>query len=285
MVSRKAARTLTSRTDSPGLGRSITALINPGARRFDQHIGDVVDVLKGLKEELETADRQIDTDDAKEFAKWFDGVAEAEVEDLHQTLKVSSVFLRLADDTAGVVDRVKNLFKKAPVQKGDGESGASYDMPESEMDDFVEGKRDWSDPSAKVEKESRENKEFFEDAKNVQQLLEKVREKPSRKMVRMIIKDLDELIERGTAIMGKGRKSDKVPQAEDFVGVEKPVEKPGSSGKPDLGFNVQHYTDMLIEAMGDEKATLKVLKEFFKVMEPHLASRSNRVKLSPSSDT
>lgn len=258
------------------LERCALSVINPGAKKFEEHVGDVVEVLKNLKSELEKADKQLDVNDPlndhTEFAKWCDEHIDPESEDLGLMLKVSAHILRMADDeTAGVMDKVKGLFKKKKPADDEAKANEpSYQMDESEMDEFVEGKRDWSEPSQKIEKETRENKEFFEDAKNVQQLLKKVRDKPSRKMVRMIIQDLGDLIDRGMKLMKGKRNVEKAPQVD--LSEEEP-KKPGAPSKPDLKFNVQHYTDMLKEKEGDEKATIKVLKEFFNVMQPLLASR------------
>jgi SPX domain protein involved in polyphosphate accumulation len=157
------------------LERNALAVINPGAKRFEEHVKETVDVLKALKEELEAADKKLDLDDAKEFAKFFDNEAEAQVEELRQILKVGAVLLRYADDTAGVMDKVKGFFKKKKKEPETEEKPAGYQMSEREQDEFVEGNRDWTDGSQKVEKESKENKEFFEDAKSVQTLFEKVR--------------------------------------------------------------------------------------------------------------
>jgi DNA-binding ferritin-like protein len=252
------------------LERSALAVINPGAKKFEEHVGEVVEVLKNLKAELEKADKQLDTDDAQEFAKFFDDEAKAETEDLRQMLKVSAVLLRYADDTAGVMDKVKGFFKKKKPE-ADEKSDATYQMDDSEMDEFVEGKRDWSEPSAKVEKESRENKEFFEDAKGVQSLIDKVRDKPSRNMVRTIIEDLGGLIERGTKLMKGERK--KAPVLDESEGKKEAPKKDGGPGVPkdfNLEGTVDHYTDMLKEAAGDPKKLSKYLKEFFNAVKPAL---------------
>jgi predicted nucleotidyltransferase len=236
------------------LERCALSVINPGAQKFEDHVGDVVEILKDLKAELEKADKQLDTDDAKEFANFFEDEAKAQAEDLRQMLKVGAHILRMADDeTAGVMDKVKGFFKKKdkPADSDSKANEPSYQMDESEMDEFVEGKRDWSEPSAKIEKETKENKEFFEDAKNVQQLLDKVRDKPSRNMVRTIIQDLGDLIERGTSLMKGKRKVEKVPQADDHV-------KSNADDAKDL---VAQYLPRLEGATGAD--LMKALKDFF----------------------
>jgi len=242
------------------LERLALSVINPGAKKFEDHVGDVVEILKDLKAELEKADKQLDTDDAKEFANFFEDEAKAQTEDLRQMLKVGAYILRMADDTAGVMDKVKGFFKKKD-KTADPDTKAnepSYQMDESEMDEFVDGKRDWSEPSQKIEKETKENKEFFEDAKNVQQLLDKVRDKPSRSMVKTIISDLGDLIERGTALMKGKRKVEKVPQADDVV-------KSNAEDAKDL---VAKYAPMLEGASGAD--LMKALKDFFAEASPLL---------------
>ena len=253
------------------LERCALSVINPGAKRFEEHVGEVVEVLKSLKAELEKADKQLDTDDAQEFAKFFDDEAKAETEDLRQMLKVSAVLLRYADDTAGVMDKVKGFFKKKkPADDETKANEPSYQMDESEMDEFVEGKRDWSEPSQKIEKETRENKEFFEDAKSVQSLIDKVRDKPSRNMVRTIIEDLGGLIERGTKLMKGERK--KAPVLDESEGKKEAPKKEGPGVPKDFNLEstVDHYTDMLKEAAGDPKKLSKYLKEFFNAVKPAL---------------
>jgi len=270
------------------LERCALSVVNPGAKKFEEHVGEVVEVLKSLKSDLEKADKQLDTDDAKEFAKFFDDEAKAETEDLRQMLKVSAVLLRYADDTAGIMDKVKGFFKKKPADETKANE-PSYQMDESEMDEFVEGKRDWSEPSQKIEKETRENKEFFEDAKSVQNLIDKVRDKPSRNMVRTIIDDLGGLIERGTALMKGKRKVEEAVSHKDVLVDESakpaPKQKPSTQG---LEGTVTRYTDLLNSIEGDDAKLLKTLKEFFGKVKPFLeedvaeiSMASKRAKILP----
>lgn len=250
------------------LERNALAVVNPGAQKFEQHVGDVVEVLKSLKKDLEKADKEFglfdDADGAAEFAKFFDDEAAADaMEELQRMLKIGARMLRMADDTAGIMDKVKGLFKKK--KKPEEEAGPSYQMDESEMEEFVDGKRDWSEPNQKVEKETRENKEFFEDAKNVQQLLDKVRDKPSRNMVRTIIQDLGDLIERGAKLMKGERKVDKAPQAEDLI-------KSNADDAKDL---VAKYMPMLEGKGGAD--LMKALKDFFEEVNPLLGEAHSPV--------
>lgn len=253
------------------LERNALAVINPGAQTFEKHVEDTVNVLKSLKEELEQADKQLDLDDAKEFAKFFDDEAEAQVEDLRQQLKVGAMILRLADDTAGVMDKVKGLFKKKEKKPDVEEKPAGYQMSEREQDEFVEGDRDWTDGGQKVEKESKENKEFFEDAKSVQTLLDQVRDKPSRSMVRTIIQDLGDLIERGTKLMKGDRKVEDSLSHKDVVVDDdaKPAPKKGPDTKGLEGI-VTRYSDLLNSIEGDDQKLVKTLKEFFNKVKPFI---------------
>ncbi len=252
------------------LERSALSVINPGAASFEKTLEDTVDHLKALKSDLEEADKKLDLDDAKEFAKFFDEEAKAQEEELRQLLKVSAVLIQ-ADDTAGIMDKVKGIFKKKPKPDSD-ESSPSYDMSEQEMDEFVEGDRDWVDGSKKVEKETSENKAFFEDVKSVQTLLDRVRDKPSRSMVRTIIQDLGDLIERGTKLLKKDRKVDDAPSVKlDDSGLnDKPAAKTGPAAVPGLEGIVTQYTSLLQDVEGDDKKLVKLLKEFFNKVKPAL---------------
>lgn len=262
------------------LVRSATAVINPGAKRFEQHVEDTVKILEGLKAELEKADKQLDTDDAAEFAKFFDDEAAAETEELRQMLKVSALLMRVAaeDEVAGIGDWLKNKFKKKDKEP---EASPSYMMDDESMDDFVDGKKDWADPGTHVEKETRENKEFFEDADSIVKLLDKVRDKPSRNMVRSILTDINELIAKGRQLMKGERKVDKALQVDTSESDVKPG-KPEPRSKPlNLDSTINHYTDMLKESAGDEKKTLRYLKEFFETVKPSLGIASQRRKMLP----
>lgn len=270
------------------LERSALAVINPGAKSFEKNLGDLVEVLKGLKQELEDADKKLDLDDAAEFAKFFDNEAEAEAEELRQMLKVGSMLLRMADEsTGGIMDKVKGLFKKKDKSPETEEKPANYQMSEREQDEFVEGDRDWTDGSQKIEKESKENKEFFEDAKAVQTLLDRVRDKPSRSMVRTIIKDLGDLIDRGTKLMKGDRKVDDVPSHKDVMVDDdaKPAPKKGPDTKGLEGI-VTRYSDLLNSIEGDDQKLVKTLKEFFNKVKPFIEEdraslASNRRKILP----
>jgi hypothetical protein len=270
------------------LERSALAVINPGAKSFEKHLKEVVDVLKGLKEELEQADKQLDVDDAKEFAKFFDDEAEAQAEELRQMLKVGSTLLRLADEqSAGIMDKVKGLFKKKDKKPETEEKPAGYQMSEREQDEFVEGDRDWVEGSQKVEQESKENKEFFEDAKSVQTLLDRVRDKPSRSMVRTIIKDLGDLIARGEKLLKGDRKVEDSLSHKDVVvdddAKPAPKKKPTMQGLEGI---VTQYTSLLNDIEGDDAKLVKTLKEFFNKVKPVLEEdraslASKRAKILP----
>lgn len=270
------------------LERHTLALVHPGVQKFEEHIEDVVNILKKLKDELVQADRELDTDDSKEFAEWFDNEAEAEKEELSNKLKIVSASMRVADETAGISDIVKNIFKKnKKPEKEDVEvRDTDYHMDESTMDEFVEGKRGWEDPSVYAEKETKENKEFFEDSKSIVKLLDKIRDEPSRKMVKFIIDNLNDLIDKGTRLMHGVYEKSKPVEIEDDDKKKPEDKKPGVKKTFNLDSTIEHYMDMLKESSGDETKVVKYLKEFFNAVKPALEEdraslASKRAKILP----
>ena len=63
------------------LERRAISVINPGARKFEQNLENTITILEALKDELDDALKMLDTEDAKEFAKFFEDAAEAEEEE------------------------------------------------------------------------------------------------------------------------------------------------------------------------------------------------------------
>jgi hypothetical protein len=269
------------------LERRTLALVHPGVQKFEEHVKDVVEILKGLKDELVQADRELDVDkDFEEFAKFFDDEAEAQKEELSNKLKIVSASMRVAEETANISDIVKNIFKKKPKKTEDESIDTDYRMDDSTMDEFVEGKRGWEDPSVYAEKETKENKEFFEDSKSIVNLLDKVRDEPSRKMVKFIIDHLNDLIDKGTRLMHGVYEKTKPVEIEDDEKKKPEEKKPGVKKTFNLDNTIEHYMDMLKESSGDEQKVVKYLKEFFNAVKPALeedraALASNRAKILP----
>jgi hypothetical protein len=254
------------------LERRAVAVINPGARKFEHNIDNTITVLEALKDELDDALKMLDTEDAKEFAKFFEDAAEAEEEELRQMLrKVSSV--------AGFKDffnKFKEVFKP---KKGEGEetkaNDPSYQMDESTMDEFVEGKREWADPGHYVEQEAKQNAEFFGGVEKVLDEMDTARKKPNRKLIQDILKKVDILIKKGKSL-SKGVRdhllepAPKVEVTEEGMKPEKKTE-PGKKLTPaELDSKVTYYADLLKDSSGDEAKTVKYLKELFNAVKPML---------------
>ncbi len=273
----KIARRL-AKTD-PVLGyeheRSAIAIVNPGAKSFEQDLSNTVSTLEGLEKELEAALEDIDSMDAKEFANYFDDAVEAEEEQLRQMLKKAST-------VAGFMDFFKKKKKPkeepkedAPGAKDDKDAKAnepSYHMDDDSMDEFVEGKKEWKDPGHYVEQEANENKEFMGGVKKVLDDMDKIREKPTRETVQGIMKRVQELIKKGKDMMKGAREHLKKPDTKVEVTEEGRQEpKPGAGKKlspGDLERLVDHYTDMLKESLGDQGKTVKFLKDLFRDVGP-----------------
>lgn len=248
------------------LERYAVAAINPEAKGFEQTLEGTVSVLKSLKEELEKALKELDTADAAEFAKFFEDATEAETVELHRMLKKVS-------STAGVKDFFKGLFKrkKKPAEQEPAWMEPSYIMDEPTIDEFVEGKREWTDPGHYVEQEAAEHKEFFDGVNKVLKDMDKVREKPSRVLVGKILNEVSRLIRHGENLMKGIRKhllepASKVEIVEEGLGEKKPAKKKLSPEK--LESTVTYYADMLKDTLGDEKKTVSLLRELFKAVEP-----------------
>ncbi len=279
-----------------------TAVINPGAQKFSDKVKEIVKHLKTLDKELEKALDEVGTMDAKEFAAFFTDLVNSEEEQLKALLDETKK-LKTAAKIAGPLDFIKNLFKKDmdpdhfdkkdkkkdKLDKDDevffDDSSSEYSLSDKDTDDFVEGKKDWEDPSAYVEKERLENEEFFDSVDGILKQVERVRKKPSKDLVHAIQQALRKIIESGENIIKGLRKSmpkkPAKPEAKmDEGGLgEKP--KPSKKDKPSGGSlenTVGHYVDMLKEALGDEKKTVKLLKELFQTVKP--AIQDDRAQLA-----
>lgn len=249
--------------------RRLCAVINPEAKGFEQGVDSMVTVLKSLKGELEDVLKKMGDDpDAAEFAKFFDDQASAEEEELRRLLKqVRSASVR----AAGPKDWLKGLFKGKKKPAEDEESKSTYQMDDSTMDEFVEGKRDWADPGHYVGEEKQQNDEFFGGVKKALSDMEAVRKKPSKGAVESLIKFVDKLIKSGGSLIGGLRQHlrDPGPGRADMTQTDlgdKHRKQPGAPKKLEgdaLAQAVDYYTDLLREKIGDDDATMKGLKEFF----------------------
>lgn len=257
--------------------RRMIALINPGAKTFEQSVESLVTVLKSLKQELESASEKLSDDmDASEFAKFFDDAADAESEELRRLLKS----MRAASiHVAGPMDWIRNKFKKPEPEESTGLE-PSYEMPDSAMNDFVEGDRNWEEPSHYIEKETSENKEFFSDVESLLADIDAVKKKPSKELLDKSIHFIDHLITKGQELVKGVRDHLKEKPAKAEVsdnGMDSKSE-PGPAKLP-AKLTLQHYVDMLNDALGDEGQTVKALKGLFKEVGPALGM-ADRAKVS-----
>ena len=250
------------------LERRAIAVINPGARKFEHNLDNTITVLESLKDELTDALKMLDTEDTKEFAQFFEDAAEAEEEELRQMLKKVS-------STAGFKDffnKFKDVFKP---KKGEGEEAKaepSYQMDESTMDEFVEGKREWADPGHYIEQEAKQNAEFFSGVEKVLDEMDGARKKPNRRLIQDILKKVTVLINKGKNLtqgirehlLEPGKKPD---LSEKGLNEEKPAEKAKISPEK-LDSTVTYYADLLKDSSGDQAKTVKYLKELFHAVEP-----------------
>jgi hypothetical protein len=249
-----------------------TSVTNPGVRVFEDHVEEMVGVLKSLKQELDGALRDfVEDDDAKEFAKFFkDGFAE---EEQLQSILDRTKSLGKVASTAGFKDFWKKMTKRGEPDDSASMS-PSYQMDESVMDDFVEGTSEWADASHFIEQEFRENKEFFNGAHEVIRQIEKIRKHPVKDSIEALRDRIGVLIRQGQRLIQGLRKhllepAAKVTLEEDEGGAEKTPS--GKSLSPAVLENtVEHYIDMLRESLGDEKKTTKFLKELFDQVSPML---------------
>lgn len=251
------------------LERSALSVINPGAQKFEHNLENTVTVLEALQEELEDALKMLDTEDAKEFAKFFEDAAEAEEEELRQ-------MLRKVSTTAGFKDffnKFKDVFKS---KKGEGDevkaNEPSYTMDESTMEDFVEGKREWADPGHYIEQEAKQNAEFFSGVEKILDEMELARKKPNKKMIEGLLKKVQVLVNKGRNL-SKGIRDHllepavKLDITEEGVQAKKPAPK-GKISPEKLESTVTYYADLLKDTVGDEGKTVKYLKELFHAVEP-----------------
>jgi hypothetical protein len=133
------------------------------------------------------------------------------------------------------------------------------------MDEFVEGKDSWEEPSAYIEAEAREKNELLNEIDGfLKEFKDAEKGKPGRKNLEHLLQKSDNLIKRGEKFVKGVRQHLKEPGA--WL-PRKDEGKPGSEPK-DLKKTVEHYSDMLRENLGDEEKTIQSLRDFFKAVEP-----------------
>ena len=271
--------------------RSYVALINPGAQSGKQKLESTVTVLKSLRQELEDIIKKMDSDeDAAEFAKFFDDEGAAEEEELRRLLKdIRSASTKLA----GPKEWLKKLFspskgKSKPADE-DVNMSPSYDMGDSAVDDFVEGKSDWKDSSHYVQEESNENAEFGKQVKSILDGVEKARKEPSMSAVEKLIDQISKAVDFGERLLKGNYKhqegpsdsksvSDKVKDIDDSEPTKpeepKAPESKDSKLTPDMKKSIDQYVDAIQKSKGDEKKTIQYLQELFDEVKPALEYQS-----------
>jgi hypothetical protein len=259
------------------LNKAATRLAaNPGLQTWEEHLDNLIVVLKSLDQELEQAMENLGG--AEEFARFFAErfVEEDELEDI---LRRSEQLGKVAtSQIAGFRDFFKSMLNKI---KGDQEEEEevgvepSYVLDENAMSDFVEGKADWAEASHYIEEEFKENKNFFTKARSILKEMEDIRRKPDRSNVERLRQTIKKLIKHGENMLHGVRKylikpAKPIVEIED-KGIEK--EKITKDSSPVLTMRgldktVEHYLDMLKESAGDKDKTIKYLKEFFREVKP-----------------
>jgi soluble cytochrome b562 len=268
-------------------GRDVLAVVNPGREKFHDHVEKTMSVVKSLKQELSQALKDYET--AEEFAKFFsDGFSEED--ELRKLLKKGSSKAASAE-LAGLGDVVKNLFKKKEKPKpadadhaqewGETDSGPSYRMDDSQMDDFVDGRRDWKDPGQYVEEEAKENKEFSSKADSILSEMDAARKNPSKGAVEKLLKAVDVVLRHGENILKGAYKHLEGPSApksdSDRSGDVKnsPSKRPPSPPRPkktDAGLEamIGDFANRLKENSGNESRLKSTLRELFQAVGPLL---------------
>ncbi len=287
-----ASRALVAAVAAAGLRLSV---VNPGVKTWEQHMDEMLSVLKSLDQELGSA--LSDYEDADEFAKFFeDGISEEEElrKILDRTKSLGKVASRLAADeqTSGFKDFWKSMTKKLRKDQKDADPSVptSFNMDDKAMDEFVDGSRDWLDASQYIAEEYRENRDFFDGAKALLSDMDDVRIDPTRDKIRAIRDRIPALIKRGQEILSGARDHLKTmvnlegedgPINEDGKPVQleedAPAPSPDTHGKQDpkhFQWTVKHYVDMLRESLDDPDKMTKYLKELYNEVGPQLKAAS-----------
>ena len=290
------------------LGRSVRRMVgdharisvmNPGVRTWEEHVEQMVAVLKSLDQELDAAVREAETvEDLKDLDKAVEEFSilfqETEEEKkLREYLDNTKLLGKTASSTAGVKDFLKNIWKS--VTKGDEPEGAdagmapSYTLDEGTLDDIVEGKADWADASYYIEEEFRENKDFFDGAAGLLDQMKQVREAYKSETLDLgalgKLKSTVQVLIRHGQNMLRGIKKHLLEPAPQVTLEED--EEPAKGATPsgpdplwDLESTVEHYVDVLRESLGDEGKTVSLLKELFKKVEPAIGEERAEISFA-----
>ncbi len=271
-----------------GLRKVRKAVINPGVQTWEEHVENMVAVLKSLGQELtkvlnevETLEELKDIDEAiKKFKVLFEDL-DAEEQQLEEILGRSRQLGKFASsrDVAGVKDFLKGMWDKFKGEKAEADSSGmspSYTMDEGTMDDIIEGKANWMDASQYIEEEFREHKDFFSGANDVLDQMRSVRDEAQEETlekgaVQKLIEQVQNLIRHGQNML-KGIKKHLLEPAAQVV-LEEDEEAPKKDEEANLGIRglegtVEHYIDVLRDNLDDEGKLLKLLKELFRKVKP-----------------
>lgn len=244
------------------------AVVNPGVKSWEQHVEEMVAVLKSLDQELKDALEEYET--AEEFSKFFEeGIVEED--ELKKILDRTRELGKVAS-TAGVKDFFKNMLRKLKKESDEAESSGvepSYVLDESTIDDFLAGKAEWADASHYVQEEFQENKDFFTGAQDVLSEMEKARHRPTRDALQRIQKRVQQLVRAGQRMLQGIRKHLLEPAPQ--IQIEEDEEPEAPAGKKTV-FNLEgtvgHYIDVLRENLDDPDRLVKLLRELFSEVQP-----------------
>lgn len=248
------------------------AVVNPGVVTWQDHVEEMLSVLKALDQELGQALTDYET--AEEFAKFFEGgiAEEDQLKDiLKRTKALGKVASRTAaeEETSGFGDFFKNMKKKLQKKDPDADPDVmgqpGYSLSDKAMDEFVEGSREWVDASKYVENEFKENKDFFSGVALALSDMDKLREMPTRDGVRALRDRVMALVKAGKGVLDNARRHFKSPA---------PLHTKQEEDDVDLGWTVQHYIEMLRESLSDPEKMKSYLRKMFEDLGPSLKTAS-----------
>lgn len=251
------------------------AVINPGITSWQQHLEEILSILKSLDQELGGALNDLET--VQQFVKFFKGglVEESQLKkalERHRKLgKVASSRIAAEDETAGFKNfwkSVKNKFK-SDKEPGEEDGSGSYALPDSAIDEFVEGSREWLDASQYVETEYKENQEFFSELDKILVEMDRLRKDPTRGAVAALRDRVMNLIKKGKNVLNDARQHFK----------KQPKSTAPDTSDTDLGFTVSHYIEMLKEHANDPVKMKQYLRELFSDVGPMLKEASGNAEL------
>jgi hypothetical protein len=270
-----------------GLRKVRRAVTNPGVQTWEEHVEGMVAVLKSLEKEMEDAISEAEfTNDLNEVDRKIEEFSilfkqTAEEERLMEFLRNTSLLGKTASGTAGVKDFLKNIWRSVTdggEEESEGGMSPSYTLDEDTMDAIVEGKANWMDSSQYIEREFKENKDFFSGAQEMLDQMGQVR-KDLKTGYSLDVGFLKEILEKIRGLVKQGgdmlrgirqHLKEPVPQVileDDEDEAPKEAEAP-SLGPWGLEGTVEHYLDVLRDNLGDEDRLLKLLKELFRKVKP-----------------